>query len=89
MWHVNIVFDFNNDGEIDANELQQALGDDYDIDTIKDIIDEVDTDGNQKLSLQEFTDAMKETIRTDINQVRPLGPMNVGLSVVNDDVEKK
>ena len=58
------VFDDNGDGQIDANELQQVLGeDDYKI--IDQMIREVDEDNNGKISFEEFQKAMKENVQQD------------------------
>ena len=55
-----IVFDDNGDGEIDANELQGVLGEDFG--AIVEMIKEVDADGNGKVNFEEFSKAMMEDI---------------------------
>merc|ERR1712087_569146 len=57
------VFDDNGDGYIDAKELQSVLGDDYE--NIMSMIKEVDQNGDDKLSFEEFQKAMQES--TDAN----------------------
>ena len=54
------VLDADNDGKINAEDLQEALGDEYNIDEINAIIQEVDTDGTRSVSMREFVDAMME-----------------------------
>jgi len=52
------VFDENGDGEIDAKELQGALGEDFQ--SVMEMIKEVDEDENNKINFQEFKKAMLE-----------------------------
>ena len=54
------MFDDNGDGEIDADELQGVLGEDFG--AIVEMIKEVDVDGNGKVSFEEFAKAMMEDI---------------------------
>lgn len=66
------VFDDNGDGEIDAEELQGVLGDDFG--AIVEMIKEVDVDGNGKVSFDEFKKAMQE----EINKGKDLGGVQPG-----------
>lgn len=66
------VFDDNGDGEIDANELQGVLGEDFG--AIVEMIKEVDVDGNGKVSFEEFSKAMME----DIGKGKQLGAEQPG-----------
>lgn len=65
------VFDDNGDGEIDANELQEVLGEDFG--KIVEMIQEVDIDKNGKISFEEFQKAMQEDMSGGMNmsQIQP------------------
>jgi len=66
------VFDDNGDGEIDAAELQGALGEDFQ--SVTDMINEVDQDHNNKISFEEFKKAMLEDITTGGNVMEGIMP---------------
>ena len=72
IYTIYIVFDDNGDGEIDANELQGVLGEDFG--AIVEMIKEVDVDGNGKVSFEEFSKAMME----DIEKGKELGAEQPG-----------
>jgi len=57
------VFDDNGDGFIDVKELQSVLGDDYE--TVRSMIEEVDSNNDGKLSFEEFQSAMQEQANSE------------------------
>lgn len=51
------MFDTNNDGSIDASELKKALnklGQDFTKEEVKELLDSLDENHNQKLEIDEF-----------------------------------
>ena len=56
------LFDRNGDGDIEANELKEVIGDDNNIDNNVwlQMIQEVDLDGNGVIDFEEFKDMMKK-----------------------------
>ena len=58
------LFDMNGDGDIEAKELQEVMGENIDIeDNIwAKIIEEVDLDGNGVIDFEEFKDMMKKLV---------------------------
>ena len=58
------LFDMNGDGDIEAKELQEVMGENNDIqgDVWAKMIAEVDLDGNGVIDFEEFKDMMKKLI---------------------------
>mmetsp|Transcript_17443 Transcript_17443/g.27299 ORF Transcript_17443/g.27299 Transcript_17443/m.27299 type:complete len:526 (+) Transcript_17443:35-1612(+) len=70
------VFDDNGDGFIDAKELENVLGEDFS--DIKKMIEEVDENGDGKLSFAEFQRAMQEHTNGErLEQFAGIGGDNV------------
>ena len=79
------MLDADDDGKINAKDLQEALGDEFDINEINSIIQEVDRDGTKSVSMREFTDAMMEKDTSNVSSVARISGVSAisGISAIS------